>query len=169
MIVSSMRKILFYFLIASIYCCKNEHVQIKTGLEGKLMPSFNLLLMDSTTKLNTQNIPVGESIVLFYFSPKCPYCKAQTEDLIEDIKSLKHIRFYLISNFPFEDIQKYCTRYHLEKYSNIIVASDYEMFFNQYFKAEGLPYLAIYDSDKKLKQVLLGQVKTNLIKNILQK
>ena len=45
----------------------------KTGLEGKIMPSFKLLLEDSITYVDTKNIPIGKPVVLFYYGPHCPY------------------------------------------------------------------------------------------------
>jgi thiol-disulfide isomerase/thioredoxin len=147
-------------------CCKTK---VKTGLEGKNMPSFNLLLMDSTTKLNTNKIPRGEPIVLFYFSPLCPYCRAQTEEMIRNINSLSNIRFVMISNFPFRLIKGYYDHYELVKYPNITVGQDFEVYFNNYFQPKGVPYIAIYDSNKKLQQAILGKVRTNLLKDIALK
>ncbi|WP_431213597.1 TlpA family protein disulfide reductase [Puia sp. P3] len=155
----------FLFLI-SLSACSEKRPTITTGFEGKLMPSFDLLLMDSTTHLNTNNIPPGKPVVLFYFSPFCPYCKAQTKSIISEISKVKDIRFYFFSNFPFENVKNYYKGYSFEKCSNITVAADYNNYFGPYFNTPGVPYIAIYDKNKKLKQAMIGQVDVNIIRGL---
>lgn len=139
---------------------------LKIGLEGKLMPSFNLLLMDSTSLLNTSAIPTGNPTVFLLFSPSCHYCRAQTQDIIDEIKSLTNIRFYIFSSFSFDQVKSYNEHYQLNKYKNITVGQDYGSYFENYFKAPGVPYMAIYSKDKRLKQVFVGKVEINEIKQI---
>jgi thiol-disulfide isomerase/thioredoxin len=138
----------------------------KTGQEGKPMPAFNVLLMDSTTKLNMGGIPAGNPVVILLFSPYCPYCRAETEEIIDDMKSLKNIRFYFLSNFPFDPIKQYAEHYRLDKYKNITVGQDYGVYLPQHFNVAGVPYIAIYSKDKKLKEVFIGKTDINEIKNI---
>ncbi|WP_166437235.1 TlpA family protein disulfide reductase [Niastella caeni] len=138
----------------------------KTKLEGKLMPSFNLLLLDSGAHFNTNNIPKGMPIVIFYFSPECPICRAETEEIVTNIKSLANIQFYIITHFPLEQIKIYYDRYKLKKYRNITLGCDYNLDFGNYFKVQRVPYIAIYSNDKRLKQVLTGKVSTDVIKEI---
>lgn len=161
-----MKKIFTFLLFISMTGCSDPVPSITTGLEGKPIPSFELLLMDSTTRLNTTNIPAGEPIVLFYFSPYCPYCRAQTQEIVDELKSLNHIRFYLLSNFPFHSVKQYYNHYQLKNYPNIIVGQDFAMYFERYFKASGVPYIAVYQKDKRLRQVLVGKVDTRVIKEI---
>lgn len=152
-------------LLVIIYSCNDQHT-LKTGLEGKAMPSFNLLLMDSTRKLNISSTASDKPVVLFYFSPFCPYCRAQTQEILDDMKSLKNIQFYLLSNFPLSLIKNYYDQFELKKYPNIIIGQDYDVYFSKYFKAEGVPYMAIYNKEKILKHALMGKVSTSVIKSL---
>ncbi|MDR3714163.1 MAG: thioredoxin fold domain-containing protein [Puia sp.] len=161
-----MKKIILFLALASTVGCRDHKNEIKTGFEGKPLPSFNVLLMDSTTKLNTENIPSGEPVVVFYFNPYCPFCRAQTEEMLGNIKSLKNIRFYLVSNFPFEMIKKYYSDFQLNKYSNITVVQDYDAYFGNYYKAPGVPYIAIYNKEKILKKAFIGQLGSSDIKSL---
>jgi len=138
----------------------------KTGLEGKPLPQFNVVLMDSVTNFNTKDIPQGNPVVLYLFSPYCPYCKAQTKELIENISSLKGIHFYMFSSFPYSDVKQYYMDSHLNKYANITVALDTALFYKNYIKATGMPYFAIYDKNKHLKQTWLGRVSIGKIRDI---
>jgi thiol-disulfide isomerase/thioredoxin len=160
-----MKQVIISFLIVTqISSCSQQKSTIVTGLEGKKMPSFNLLLMDSVTHLNTTNIAQGTPTVLFYFSPYCPYCKAQAKDIIKNINSVSNIRFYLLSNFPFPDVKKYYSA--LKKYSNITVTQDLDNFFGDYFHTPGVPFIAIYDKNKNLKKAFIGNVPTDIIRTV---
>jgi len=140
--------------------------QIKTGLEGKTMPYFDLLLPDSITYLNTRDIPKGKPIVLFYFGPSCPYSQSEMEDIVSDMQQLKDIRFYIFTHAPFPAMKAFYQHYRLKQYGNIVAGIDSANFFEHYFKAPGFPYLAIFDGQKKLKEVLLGRSDIDLIKKI---
>ena len=161
-----MRNVIFLLLIFGLFGCFGHNPSIKTGLEGKSLPSFQLLLMDSVTRYSTSNIPDGSPIVLFYFSPQCPYCKALTDEVTNNMKSLSGIRFYMVSNFPFDMIKSYYEHYSLNQYSNIVVGQDFDLYFSNYFQANGVPYLAIYGRDRRLKQALMGKISANVIKDI---
>jgi thiol-disulfide isomerase/thioredoxin len=165
--IKKMNKILSVLLLLHITACSENKRSIVTGLEGKPIPAFNFLLMDSATQFNTTDIASGKPAVLFIFSPHCPYCKAQTEAIIGDIKSLSNINFYLISSFPFNSIKEYYEHYQLKKYPNIMVGQDYDSFLGNYFQASGVPYIAIYNKSKNLQEVLMGNVSSRIIRNII--
>lgn len=169
MLFEYIRKIIFYTLLIILWSCSDFQPILKTGLEGTSLPSYNLLLMDSTTRINISQIKSENPLVLFYFSPNCSYCKAQTKEVIQDISLLQSIHIFMASSFPFTEIKNYYEDYKLKKYPSITVGQDYEQFFNRYFKPGGFPCFAIYGSDKKLNQVLLGKVKCNLIKDFALK
>jgi protein-disulfide isomerase len=161
-----MKNILIPLLLTAISSCSNNPSALKTDLEGKSLPSFNFLLMDSTTQMNTNSIPYGKPFVLFFFSPYCPYCRAQTEQMIADMNVLSNIQFYFLSPFPFAPVKKYYAHYGLKKYANIILGQDYKNYIGSYFNANEVPYMALYDKEKRLKKVYIGNVGTGVIKDI---
>lgn len=141
---------------------------IKTGLEGKPLPSFNLLLSDSISNFNTTSIPPGQPVALLYFGPYCPYSRAQMEIILNNIDALKAIHFYVFTAYPYSDMKKFYDDYNLSKYPNITVGIDYKKFFREYFEVPGVPYMALYDKDKKLRKAFLGQVYTKQIKAAIE-
>lgn len=163
--MKNMKYLTALLIIAMLTGCFGQPVEL-SGLEGKPLPSFNLLLMDSSTRLNTSTVPAGQPAVFFYITPVCPYSRAQTEDIIANMKSLQHIRFYIVSNFPFNQIKNYFDHYQLKKYTNITVGQDYDSYFGNYFNVQAVPYMAIFDKEKKLKRVVTGKVGIDLVKNI---
>lgn len=161
-----MKSIIFYLILfVGVRGCFQNQPTVHTEMEGKPIPSFKLLSVDSTGQINTDNI-TSYPIVLFYFSPNCPYCRAQTETIVKNIQSLKQIQFYFFSNFPLTPIRNFSEKYQLNKFENIVVGQDYENFFGDHFKTPGVPYMAVYGKNKLLKQVLIGTVNPSLLKDI---
>jgi thiol-disulfide isomerase/thioredoxin len=133
----------------------------KTGKEGKTLPSFSLLLTDSTTAINTRNINPEQPLIFIYFSPYCPYCKAQTKEIINNMDELKNIQFYFVTNFPMTSVKKFQKEFELAKYSNIHIGVDTSHFLSNYFEIRGTPYVAIYDKSKALKKSYMGKLYTS--------
>jgi len=151
-----MKQISLFFIIACLTGCFGKDPQ-KTGKEGKPLPEFSILLTDSTTWIHSRDISTNKPFALLYFSPHCPFCKAQTKKIIEDKEMLQDIHFYFISNFSLSEVKTYIKEFQLDKQPNITVGLDSANFVNDYFEVPGLPYIAIYGKDKKLNQAFLGQ------------
>jgi thiol-disulfide isomerase/thioredoxin len=157
-----MKQFILLIIIASLAACYSAEPH-KTGKEGNLMPDFNLLLTDSITWIKPNQLSQTKPIALFYFSPYCPYCKAQTEELLEDMDRLKNIQFYLVSRFPMVGIKEFQKKYQLSKYPNIVTGMDTSTAMRDYFEMPGVPFWAIYHKNKKLSKSFLGQIYTSQI------
>lgn len=131
---------------------------VKTGMEGRLLPSFNLLLPDSLTHLNTVDIPTGKPLIIIGFSPWCIHCQAETRDIIQHIQQFKNARIYYVTPMPFSQMKTFYRYFKLSQYSNITMGQDTTNTFMSYFKAKGVPYIAIFDSKKRLQEALNTQV-----------
>jgi hypothetical protein len=141
----------------------------KTGFEGKVLPSFNLLLQDSTTYIDTKSIQPGKPIVLFYYSPHCPYSRAQMEEMIDEMSSIKDVQLFVITSWPFAEMKKFYLHYHLNRYPNIVTGLDYKNFLGNYFKVTGVPFTAVYGEDMKLNNAFEGRIYTKQIRKALHK
>lgn len=160
-----MKKITIAFIITSLTGCFGAEPQI-TGMEGKPLPDFNLLSPDSTTWIHTDKVSKGKPVALYYFNPHCPYCKAQTKEIIQDIDKLKHIQFYFITPYPFTEMKKFYKEFELGKYSNISMGKDTASAMGKYFEVTGVPYIAIYGKDHKLNNTFAGQIYSTQIKKV---
>jgi thiol-disulfide isomerase/thioredoxin len=136
----------------------------KTGKEGKSVPEFSILLTDSTTWLHSRDVPKDKPFILFNFSPYCPYCKAQTKKIIENMDMLKDIHFYFISRYPLPHVKEYSKEFQLAKYPNVTVGLDSASVINDYFEIPGFPYMAVYGKDKKLTKTFLGKTYCSQLK-----
>ena len=123
-------------------------------MEGRLLPGFDILLPDSSTYLNTNNIPIGKPSIFIGFSPFCIHCQEETRDIINHIDRFKNIQIYFVTAFPFHDMKTYYKYFKLASFSNVTMGRDSSDVFLRYFKAKGVPYTLVFDSQKRLKKVM---------------
>jgi thiol-disulfide isomerase/thioredoxin len=165
-----MKNIIGVMFLALLGACYSRNApETKTGLEGKPMPIIELTSVDSVTRFSTVDIPAGKPTILFSFEPWCPYCRAQTKSIIKNIQTLNDVNIYMISNSRHADLKKFYNEYKLNQYSNIKTGIDNKSTFNSYFKSSQIPFLAIYDKNKNLQEVLIGKNYISTIKNIIYK
>jgi len=146
--------------------CTNNKNFIITGDEGKRLPDLQLLLMDSATKYDLNKNDFRQPIIVFLFNPYCPYCRAETSEIVDYSKSNNNIKFIFLSSYPYSSIKEFYNQYHLSSYSNIVLGQDYLNSFTTHYRIPGFPYLAVFDQNKKLKRVLLGQTNLQTLKKM---
>jgi hypothetical protein len=120
------------------------------------LPAFDILLLDSTTILHSNQIPIGSRTLFLYFRTDCPYCKAETKAILQNIDSLKTVQLYFLSYMSIPDIKQFTNEFHLGAYRNITVGKDYNNRFSQIFRPKVVPYLAIYNNQNKLIKIYKG-------------
>jgi hypothetical protein len=162
-----MKSTIIAFLFPFLVSCYGVTPE-KTGLERKPLPSFSLLLTDSSTWVHNSNISTGKPFGIFIFSPFCPHCRAQTEEIIDNIQELKNVPLYFVSSFPLPLLKNYYQEYHLAKYPNIFLGRDTGNVIASYFDIPGIPYMAICGKDHKLKKSFLGKVSSDQIKQVAE-
>ena len=140
----------------------------KNGLEGKPMPDASLLLSDSASYLNTKNIPEGHSAVIFYFSPHCPYCRAQMKEITEKSGQLKNTHIYAMTLSNFKDFKEFYDEFRLGRYSNITAGIDYTDSIARYFKIKVVPFTAVFNAKKRLSKSFVGNITAGKIKEALE-
>lgn len=162
-----MRRFTLIIMTLMFIGCFNPSLK-KTGKEGKPLPEFSLLLTDSSSSLKSRDIPSGKPIVLFYLSPFCPFCKAQTKAITEGMDELKNFQFYFVSDFPLSDVKRFYTNYKLADYPNITIGLDTSNAIRDYFEISGVPFTAVYDKNKKLVRSFLGKTYTSQIRKAVE-
>ena len=160
-----MRNVIFSLCIMGLSASCSQPELPKTGLEGQEMPSFSVLAKDSSTYLNTRDIPSGKSTVLLLFGPYCPYSRAEVENITKNMKSMKDVNFYLFTSSPYNEMIDFSKSFKLDQYSNVTIGVDTGFFLIKYFKITGVPFTAIYTKDKKLKQTFGGNIEAAVIKD----
>ncbi|HEY4287958.1 MAG TPA: redoxin domain-containing protein [Puia sp.] len=156
-------------IVASLFlsACSWFDPKFTSGKEGQPLPDFELH-KDSLTVLNTASIIKGKAFILYLYDPSCPFCRKETEDIVKNMNDLRGISLYMVTSLPYSAMNKYSELYHLSSYPNLTLARDSANDLLDYFKSPGVPYLAFYDEQKRLKQVLIGQIGFDKIKDILR-
>jgi thiol-disulfide isomerase/thioredoxin len=160
-LTSVLTVMLSLFIGWTLFTAFRAPVTVKTGMEGRLLPSFNLLLVDSLTNLNTRDIPTGQPVIVIGFSPWCKHCQAETREILQHIEQFNNTRIYYVTSDPFDQMKIFYQYFGLAKYPNITLGRDTQAFFLPYFKTRGVPFTAIFDSKKRLKQVFSNGVTSN--------
>jgi thiol-disulfide isomerase/thioredoxin len=132
------------------------------------LPSFNFLMIDSSTIYSTSQIPKGKPFVIVYFSPDCDACQEETEDLLKNMNELKGTSFYFLTDDSFSRLVVFNKYYKIERYPNIILGSDYERSIQKHFRPGGTPYVALYNGKKRLRAVYSGGVEAKKLIEMLQ-
>jgi thiol-disulfide isomerase/thioredoxin len=148
---------LFLLVGWTLFTAFSAPAKAKTGMEGRLLPSFSMLLPDSVTRFATTDIPTGQPFIVFGFSPTCTHCQAETVDIIKHMNKLKDVKIYYITAEKFYDMKMFYRYYKLAQYPNITMGRDDKYIFFKTFKVWQIPYAAIFDSHKRLKEVFAGQ------------
>lgn len=152
---SQTKSILHFFKIVAITAplyvltgCSAKAVKPRAAIHT--LPSFSILLLDTLTRVTSGQMSVGHPIVLMYFDPACEHCQLLTKMIKRNIDSFPDIRIYLLTPSSYEQVKYFCDAYHLDDFKSITVGTDYKYSFYQAFKPSALPYVVIYDGQKKL-------------------
>lgn len=149
-------------ILSVLFCCRVAGVQAQESVPQVMdtsakyvkdpkLPAFNILLTDSATMFNTEDIPKGKPTVLLFFSPDCSHCQEKVQMLLKGMDSLKDVRFYLMSGaHNVTDIRNFADKYHLQDYKNImVVGKDINFFFISFYGTKRFPDVAVYDKHNK--------------------
>jgi hypothetical protein len=140
-------------VISSLLACR----QGGAGPKGRTgLPALTMRLVDTTILLNTDQIKTGMPLVIIYFSPDCSHCREETRQLVSHIDQFKNVRFLFLTPMSYDDLIYFYKEFKLDRYPNITVGQDNHLSFYHYFNPKGIPYTAVYDNDKKLKQIFVG-------------
>ncbi len=113
---------------------------------GKLPP---FAMMQPNGKVfRAQDLPMGKSVVIIYFSPECDHCEVLMKDLMKKEASFRKASVAMITYLPVDKVAKFVQQYNLNKYANIYVGTEGNSFFvRKYYKIEQMPFIALHDKN----------------------
>ena len=160
--------ILFLGIYASLFCaCREKHLtEAKTGKEGEQMPDF-IVQTDSSSFIHTRERITEKATVLFYFSPGCPYCRAQLRSMRAEMKQMEDVKFYMVSNAGLPEIREIQKQYKLTGLNNVVIGRDTGYTIASYYRVSIVPFTAIYKADKTMLSAYRGQMPAGQLRAIL--
>ena len=161
-----MRTFFYFVLFAGMVSCKDSG---KGDIDPRVLafPQFSMQLLDSTHIINTRDIAAGIPTVVMYFSPDCKFSRQQTERIISNYGALQHINFYMCSSSSLNKLNAFSKHYQLNRFNNITVGRDYNLFFQEQLKVPSYPWLFLYAADKKLKRIITGSTEVKTILDMI--
>lgn len=144
-----MRSTLLFLIFASQLAC-NSAAKRKAIAAIQELPSFKVLLSDSATVINAAEISFRSSLVLIYFKWNCSACRKETDVIVKNIKDFQDTKFLFLTPSPLAEMKIFANHYKLSSFENIVVARDFQKSFDQIFKPRTVPYMVIYNKEKKL-------------------
>ena len=157
-------------LLISIFvaaCRQNEiNKPYITGMEGKPLPEFAIQLLDSVSYLRSDEIPEGKKIILFYYSPTCPYCRAQMRDMVNNMEKFKDEQLYILTDANLSSIKIFAKYFDLENYQNVTIGRDTGIVIQSKYGLMSVPFTAYFDKNKNLKVAYTGRINSNSLLEI---
>ena len=163
------RYLLFLILLSALSAHAQKDSIDAPYLRFPSLPPFDLLQTDSVTHLTKEKIEKKHNILIMFFSPDCPHCQHQTEDLLTGMDSLKDVQIIMATYQPFEEMTGFYKKYQLAKYPNIRLGRDATFFLPPYYRMKNLPYLALYNKNGILITTFEGNQKVATIVDAFEK
>lgn len=117
-----------------------------------------VLLKSDNGLITKDKLKKNQPVIIMYFSPECPHCQHQLEDMLQRMKDLKNIQIIMATHQPMEELVAFEHKYKLNKYSNIQAGRDTKYFLQPFYRIHNFPYLALYDKRGKLIKTFEGNV-----------
>ena len=111
----------------------------------------------------TANIAAGKKVILFFYSPTCPHCRAQMREILKHIDQYKDLQLCVLTWSDFPAMKKFNTYFNLQKYPNIITGIDTGFVVPKIYGITAVPFMAAFDRDKRLKSAYLGRMSSKTL------
>lgn len=118
-------------------------------------PSFVIRLLDSVSLLNSHSIASGKPSIFILFSPDCDHCAALSKEIKNRAALFDSVNLWMLTPpMPLVEVKKFSMINGIAQMPNIVVGIDMNFFFGSYFRATTVPFVVIYDQDKKCRKVI---------------
>ncbi|MFS4481389.1 peroxiredoxin family protein [Hyunsoonleella sp. 2307UL5-6] len=143
-------------------------IQHKDNVEKTLQSiqefSFKTLNGQDFTKSNLKpNTPT----VFIYFNTECDYCQHEAKSISKTIAQFGNTQLLFVSTEAAETIKTFAEHYNLLNKPNITFLNDTAYTFSNRFDATSIPYVLIYDGNQNLIKKHKGQLKAEIILQLL--
>ncbi len=141
----------------------------KNAIAQKLetIPEFEFLTLEQKP-FTKANLKPNTYSIFIYFNSECDFCQHEAQSISDNLDNFKNVQFIFVSTEPIETIQQFSEQYNLDNKQNITFLYDNLDTFSSQFNATSIPYVLIYDQNKKLIKKHKGQLNAKGILRALQ-
>lgn len=129
-----------------------HHLDEKT-MRIESLPFFRISSEDSSVSLCTDQIYKGSPLVFIYFSTDCEHCQKQLKVITESFDKLGKARFFFITNDSFDELKTFCKTNSLKTSGRLFIGKDYDYSFYRRFLPPSVPFIAVYNRQKRLVRI----------------
>jgi len=152
-----------YLLLAFLMCFSAAGFAQADGVEAAYkrfptLPPIQLLLGDSATKYNKENLPRNKPVWVMVFSPECSHCKQTAEELLLHKDEFKNIQIVMATMYPLSQMNEFAATYKLNTMPNVVVGKDVYFLLPPFYEAKSLPFQAFYNKKGALISVFEGSM-----------
>lgn len=153
-------KIVIGIVLVSLVCFLGYNIinklQYKKMVAHRIqqIPSFSFLTL--TGKKYTDAQLPKKTIIFMYFNSDCDYCQSEAVKIQEHLNDFNNTQWVFVSYESTGKIQEFASTYKLNNLKNVLFLEDKKAVFATIFNANTIPFIVIYDSDKKLLKQFKG-------------
>ncbi len=152
--------ILLGYFATQIFTKAREQDQFKNN--RMYFPLFIVKDLNENEK-NVKTLKDKEFILLIIFNPNCHYCQLEAEEIQIKKDQLQNFAIYFVSDAPKTEIDEFANSYHLNSVNNIVFLHDKKDKLSDYVGATGVPFMLLYNSNRKLIKTYKGSIKLDAI------
>jgi peroxiredoxin len=169
------RKIKIISISIIAFCVGFLGYKIKNKLNQKKEVSERIQVIPNFSFLSTKGIEFtvknldSKPTIFIYFNSDCDYCKSEATKIQERLSEFKDTQLIFVSFEKRVSIEKFAKQYKLNNQGNVIFLEDKKGEFSKLFNVNSIPYIVIYDKNKKFIQKFKGITKIDkILKTIKQ-
>jgi len=132
----------------------------------KVIPSFSFYTLEGN-EFSEKNI-LRKPTLFIYFNSECDYCQSEATKIHERLSDFEGMQLLFVSFEEKMAIQQFAKEYQLINKENILFLEDRKGAFSELFDVNSIPYMVIYDENKKLLKKFKGATKVDKILEVLK-
>lgn len=136
--------------------------------ESRKLPSIDLLMKDSVTRINTLSIHNGKPMMIINFEADCKHCQDETDSLLKYVNDFPETKFCFINMISMKEVRTFSKHFKFDNYRNIFIGQDTGKVFPKHIGSRTTPFSVVYNSDGKGVKAFVGEAKMSDLIPILQ-
>jgi thioredoxin-related protein len=145
-----MKKLICLFMVSFFCLVLHAQTELPPYKKTPYFPQVKLLLADSVTWYQRDDLPKKTAVMMMYFNPTCDHCQKLTEEIVKNIDRFKNIHIVMAASQHFDSMRVFSKRYHLADHKNIVIGYDPDFSLMHYYRVASMPFLAFYNQWKEL-------------------